>query len=687
MKIHTRKTDFSEELHGLSVHDPYRWLEGDSSDPEIHEWLTRQSDAASQYFSSQPIRNVLRDELKRLSEYDSFGTPIPRNGRYFYVRREAHQDMGVLYVREGLHGQERVLIDPATLSVDMTTTLAGWMPSRDGTMLAYGISKSGNDKHELHVLNVDTGEVLNDVITDEVYPDLDTWNGDSSGFWYSRRDPDAPRDEPKFHKRIYFHRIGDTHEQDSYVWGNGFAKEWVPSLRLSHDRKYLLGTIYGQEAGENWNELYLKEVDSSAEFTLVLKRVPGAASDAIIHRDMLYVITNDGAPHFTLIATPVQEAINGAPVFTTILPESEDILESFKFVGDKLFVEYTHNVCSIINEYTLAGELVRNIELPGLGTAGGMSGETEGKEMFYSFTSFAFPPTLYRMELATGISTIFYKTKATFATDDIITKQVWCTSKDGTKIPLFIIRRKDIAKNGQNPTMLYGYGGFDVSVRPTYTTNPIPLILRGGIYVVANIRGGGEFGRAWHEAGMKKYKQNVFDDFIAAAEYLIAEGYTSKEKLAIMGGSNGGLLVSAVEVQRPDLVKAVVCRVPVADMLRYHLHHGGRHWIPDYGDPDDADMFNYLLNYSPYHNARDGESYPATLIMTSDGDDRVHPLHAYKLAARMQEANVSHNPILMRVEMKAGHSGAQSVSRAVEQEADMWSFVFDQLDVSPSNKD
>jgi prolyl oligopeptidase len=679
--IETRKDDLVEKLHGINMTDPYRWLEGDPNEPELHKWLTKQANTASDYFSSLPIRNVLRDELKKLAEFESFGTPLVRANRYFYTRREPKQDMPVLYVREGINGVERILIDPNTLSADKTTVLTGWVPSRNGKLIVYGLSKSGNDKRDLHVLNVDAGNTLSDVIAEEVYPYMSAWNADSTGFWYIRRDPDAPESELKFNKRLYFHTIGDSTDEDRYVWGKGFAKECQPSVKLSDDGKYLLGTIFGQEEGENWTELYVKETSAESDFMLVVKRVPGAEHGGHIHRDKLYIVTNDGAPHYKLMATSIDKSLSGSPEFTDILPETNDLLAEFKFIGEKLFVEYTHNVQSVINEYSLTGELLRTVELPDIGTAGGMSALAEGKELFYSFTSFAYPPTIFRMDLLSGNSTVFHKVKATFDTDELTTEQVWYTSKDGTKIPMFLIYKKGLEKKGENPTMLYGYGGFDISLRPAYTVNPIPLIMRGGIYAIANLRGGGEFGREWHEAGMKKNKQNVFDDFIAAAEYLISENYTSKEKLAVMGGSNGGLLVAALEVQRPDLVQAVVCRVPVADMLRYHLHHGGRHWIPDYGDPDDAEMFKYLLGYSPYHNITDGEKYPATLIMTSDGDDRVHPLHAYKLTARLQEANASAKPIMMRVEMRAGHSGAQSISRAVEQEANVWSFVFDQLGV------
>ncbi len=681
MKIEIRKDDLVEDLHGTKVADPYRWLEGNPNEPELYKWLIEEASVASQYFSSLPIRNVLRNELKNLAEFESVSTPIVRGNRYFYTKREAKQDMPVLYVREGLEGKERQLIDPNSLSPDKSTVLSGWIPDRDGKWISYGLSKSGNDKRALHVLNVDTGDILLDSISDDVYPSMSAWNADGTGFWYIRRDPEAQKDELKFHKRLYFHRLGEVSDEDAYIWGKGFAKEWQPSVQLSHDGKYLLGTIWGQENGEHWSEIYIKKADSESDFILVLERVPGAKHHGHIHRDVLYVSTNHGAPHFKLMATLLDKALAGEPEFTDLLPETDDLLAGFKFIGEKLFIEYIHNVQSILNEYSLSGNCVRSIKLPGIGTLGGMSGESEGREMFYLFTSFAYPPTIFRMDIESEEVTVFHTVEPTFNIHSITTEQVWYPSKDGTKIPMFLVYKKGLQKNGNNPTMLYGYGGFDISLRPAYTINPIPLIERGGIYAVANLRGGGEFGRKWHEAGMKQNKQNVFDDFMAAAEFLIAQKYTSRDKLAVMGSSNGGLLVSVLETQRPNLVQAVVCRVPVSDMLRFHLHHGGRHWIPDFGDPGNAGMFKYLLGYSPYHNIRDGEKYPATLIMTSDGDDRVHPLHAYKLAARLQEANASENPILMRVEMKAGHGGAFAVSRAVEQEADVWSFVFDQLKV------
>lgn len=679
-KIPTRKDDLVEKLHGKDVADPYRWLEGDPSEPELNAWLTAQGAAARSYFDGTKGRDALRDEFKKLFERDSVDVPMPRRGRYFFEKRKADEDMAILYMSEGLDGTPRKLIDPNTLSPDKTTVLADWEPTRDGRRLMYALSKSGNDKNDIRVMDVDAGEDLPEVIPDDLYPELDVWNEDGTGFWYERRDPDAPENEPKFHKRVYFHRIGDDVANDTYVWGKGFPKEGIPSIRLSHCGKYLIASVYAQDADREWTETYIKETkDTEGEFVLALEREPGSLHGASVHQDFLYVSTNQGAPKWKLVRAPVADVLAGTAVFTDVLPEAEDTLEEYAPVGDRLFVTYLHDVHTLMREYALDGTFVRDITLPALGSAGGFSREAEGKELFYLCTSFAYPPTVFRLDLESGETRIIDQIKSTYDVDTLMTEQVWCTSKDGTRVPMFLIYKKGVALDGKNPAMLYGYGGFDISLTPSYMLTSIPFIMRGGVFAIANLRGGGEFGKDWHEAGMKDRKQNVFDDFIAASEYLIKEKYTSSDRLAVMGGSNGGLLVAALMTQRPELVRAVVSRVPVTDMLRFHLHHGGRHWIPDYGDPDDPTMFEYLLGYSPYHNVKDGERYPATLVTTSDGDDRVHPLHAYKFAARVQEANASEHPILMRVEMQAGHSGAYAISRSVEEDADVWSFVFREL--------
>jgi prolyl oligopeptidase len=675
----TPKDTTSENLHGTLITDAYRWLEN-SSDPEVQLWLRQHAERSSEYFQNLPIRNQLRDELESLNRLDTIGMPRPRNGRYFFSSRKADQDMSIFYVKEWLNGVPRVLIDQNTLSPDKTTTLSGTMISRNGKLVAYMLSSAGNDKLSIHVMDVDTGEDLPDMIPDDIYPRLEAWNQDGSGFWYGRRDPAAPPEEAKFHKRIFFHKLGDNPKDDQLVFGKELGKESIPNIGLSLDGKYLLAGVFGQEEGQEWTEVFLKDLENpEGNFVQVIARKLGSEYRAHIHRDTLYIYTNDEAPNWKLQATSVADALSGKMKCTTLIPEGKCLLEGYELIGDSLFVNLLENVHAVVRQYDLEGTYICDIELPTLGSVGGFTYEAEGKECFFGFNSFAYPPSIFRLNLDTNEVTLFDQMKSPFDVEMLQTEQVWYSSKDGTHIPMFLVHKKGLVKNGDNPTMVYGYGGFDVSLSPGFLVDAIPFIKRGGIYAIVNLRGGGEFGREWHEAGMKTNKQNVFDDFIAAIEWLIKEKYTCTERVAIMGGSNGGLLVTAILTQRPDLVRAVVSQVPVTDMLRFHLHHGGRHWIPDYGDPDDPDMFKYLLGYSPYHNVCDGQDYPATLIMTSDGDDRVHPLHSYKMAARLLEANNSQNPILLRVELKAGHGGASAVSKGIEQEADLWAFVFDQL--------
>jgi len=681
-RIYTRKDSLTENLHGIQVPDPYRWLEGDPDSSELRSWLTKQADRSSRYFKSIPIRNTLRDEFKKIFDRDSISIPTPRQGKYFYEKRKANEDMAVLYVKEGMDGTARVLINPNTLSPDKTTVLSDWDASRDGKFLVYALSQSGNDRNELRVMDVESGKDIDEAVPDSLYPEINTWNLDGTGFWYSCRDPRISESEARLHRRIFFHRLGTPIKEDTLVWGEDFPKDCLFWVRLSSDGRYLAGVAYGREEGKEWTEIYAKDLRQEQDFILVVKRIPGSLFySGRIHRDRLYVLTNHDAPKWKLMATDIASALGGKPQFADVLPEVEDVLENCVPVGDKLFATYLHDVHTVMREYALDGRLVREIPLPTLGTAGGFSLEEEGDELFYVFSSFVYPPTVYRLDLRTGETEVVEKLRATFDTSKIETKQVWYESKDGTKVPMFVVHRKGIKQDGTNPCLLYGYGGFNVDLSPSYMSTTVPFIERDGVFAIANLRGGGEFGKEWHEAGMRKNKQNVFDDFIAGAEYLISEKYTSSARLAVMGGSNGGLLVAATLVQRPDLVGAAVCRVPVTDMLRYHLLHGdeGVHWIPEYGDPDDPDMFRYLLSYSPYHNVKDGEQYPAILITTSDGDDRVHPFHSYKLAARLEEANTSDKPILMRVETKAGHSGAAAISRSIEEDADVWSFIFDQL--------
>ena len=678
-----RRTDFAEELHGVRVPDPYRWLE-DTANPEVQAWLQAQADYAEDHLARLPARDTLRTELAGLFSAETIGVPVPRNGRYFFHKRLPGQDMGVYYVKDGLDGEPRPLIDPNLRFGDGSTTLKDCLPSRDGTRLLYRISFAGNDRAEIRVMDVGTATDLPDVIADDTYPYLVCWNADATGFWYGRRDPDAPstQDEAKFHRRVFYHQLGTDVSSDTPVFGQGEAREVIPHVSPSQDGRYLLGELHGQTGGENWNELAIMDTQDAARgFVVFRPRTPGIECGASLHRDRIYVQTNEDAPRWKLASVSIADALTGSPSFADVIPAGEELLESFATVQDRIFATFLTDAHSAFREYALDGTLIRDIPLPTMGSVDSLRYEREGGELFFAFRSFAFPLATYRIDVQSGEVSMIEQMQAAYDTGLIETSQHWFVSEDGTRVPLFLIRRKDARQDGSNPALLYGYGGFDVSLTPSYLQHGIPFILRGGVYAIANLRGGGEFGKEWHEAGMKKSKQNVFDDFAAAARWLADEGYTSPDRLAVFGGSNGGLLTAVMAIQHPELVKAVVSSVPVTDMLRYHRYTGGRHWIPDYGDPEDADMMRYLLTYSPYHNATGARQYPAILITTASDDDRVHPMHSFKMAAAFQASNAGENPVIMRVEIKAGHGGASAVSKSVSMYADLWAFLFDELGV------
>ncbi|MCX6735793.1 MAG: prolyl oligopeptidase family serine peptidase [Candidatus Parcubacteria bacterium] len=661
--------------------DKYRWMESNEK-PEVQEWLKQQSETTGKYLDGIPVRKELREQFQKLFSLDTVGTPAPRKGLYFVMKRRGDQDMSVLYVSEGISGIPRVLIDPNTLSEDKTVTIKQWRPSRDGKLLAYGLSNAGNDKFAIYVMDVVTGVKLSDEIPDDFYPSFLSWNTDGTGFWYRKHDPRMPMSEAKLYLRIYFHALGSKYQDDLLVFGEDLEKDDYPGMTISQDGRYMLVEVGGRDrrSGKWWNEIYLRDLAlSDVKFVKVMARIPDITYDGRLHRDRLYVITNQDAPRMQILEMDLNDAVSGHVIPKVLIPEGKGVIDEVAFVGNKIFVATLQNVYSAIHEYNLHGDFVSEVVLPSIGSAGGFSCEKEGEELFFSFESFAIPRTIYRLDLVKNNLSIFAQMEAGFDVEMIETKQVWYPSKDGTQIPMFLVYKKGVVLDGNNPTVLYGYGGFNISLTPSFNKGIIPFVLHGGIYAIANIRGGGEFGKEWHEAGMQKNKQNVFDDFAEAAKWLISSKYTRKEKLAIEGGSNGGLLVTAIVIQNPGLVEAGIASVPVTDMLRYHLFFGGVHWIPDYGDPDNEEMRKYLLGYSPYHNVKDGEKYPAMLIVTSDNDDRVHPMHSYKMTARLQEANTSKYPILLRVELKAGHGGASAITKYVEEQADVWSFVFDQL--------
>lgn len=678
----TRISDVAETIGGVAVRDPYRWLEENTA-PEVRAWVDQENAYTRSFLDRIGARDTIKARLSKLFNLDTVAVPYPKNGRYFFVERKGGQDLGVLYVQDSLNSQARVLIDQNTLSSDKKTILSEWNPSDDGRLLAYGLSKAANDLASIRVLDVASGKDLSDEISETGYPEFAAWSRDSSGFWYVRRDPSAPQNnEDKFYKRLFYHKLGSDPKDDTVVFGEGREKTDYLSAQVSEDGRWLLISVYVSTGQKPRNELYLKNLKNQRGQFITVVEGKDAIFGATIHRGMLYFLTNYEAPHWKIMSISAERAHEGLRSWHVVIPEGETNIQNFLLVRDYLFVATLENIHSVLREYSPEGSFRREILLPSLGTLGSITGENEGNEVFFGFTSFVIPHNVYRLELETGAINLFKKAEGGVNEADFEVEQRWYASKDGTKVPMFIVSKKGLQRNGKNPTMLYGYGGFNVPITPSFAKTTIPFLEAGGIYVVANLRGGSEFGEKWHEGGMRKNKQNVFDDFIAAAEFLISEKYTSKNKLAIFGWSNGGLLTGACLTQRPYLFKAVVIGNPVLDMLRYHLFDGGRLWIPDYGSAEEPDMVPYLLAYSPYHNVKERVKYPATLILTSDSDDRVHSGSAYKTAARLQKANASKNPILLRVETKAGHGGAAAIPAVIEQYSDIWSFVFWQLGMS-----
>jgi prolyl oligopeptidase len=677
----TNEHNFKETLHGKTIEDRYRWLESDSK--EVARWVSEQDDFAHAILSKLPQRKRFEKRFKQLYKTGSIGVPHPRNGFYFTFERKSNEDLSVLYVQKGLNGKKRVLIDQNKLSKDKTTTLGYyWSVSDDGALLAYTISEKGNDQRSIHVLDVKTGRKLKDYIPAEFYPAMYngiTWNPDGGGFWYSRRHGKAVKGEEKLNQKVFYHKLGDDFGKDKMVFGERLAKDELPGVSVSSAGDYLLVSVDIIVEKLRRNNLYLKNLrDSHGTFEPVVKDVAGQFF-ASIHRGALYISTNYKAPNWKVMKVSLGEATQGMKRWKTHIPEGRYPHDYASVIKDRIFLRYLEDAHSVIRIFDLDGKFISKIKLP-LGSTGSMEGEEEGGEMFFNFTSFTVPNRVCRFDLQNKKLTLLNEIKVKgLDLKAFEEKQVWLRSRDGTKVPMFLVYKKGIKRNGKNPTLLYGYGGFNISMTPQYSATTMGFLERGGVYAMPNLRGGGEFGEEWHEAGTKNKKQNVFDDFIAAAEWLIKNNYTNSKKLAAFGWSNGGLLTGAMITQRPELFKAVVVGAPVADMLRYHKFHGGRYWIPDFGNPDNAKDFRYLLKYSPYHNVKDNTQYPSTLIITAESDDRVHPSHAYKLAAKLQKANASENPIIITIERKAGHSGAASISNFVQQRADIYGFIAWQL--------
>jgi prolyl oligopeptidase len=686
----TRREEVREVLHGVEVVDPYRWLE-DGQSPETRAWIEAQNAYTRSLLDALPGREALRRRVAQFLRVDTVGIPVVRGGRYFFLKRRADQDQPVLYMREGPTGPDRVLIDPHEMDPQHLTSVSLLEVSEDGRLLAYGIRHGGEDEVIVRWRDVDTGRDLSDELPKGRYFGI-ALLPDRSGFYYAKHTPEGPR--------VYYHAVGSAPSSDVEVFGRDYGPDKIIGVDLSHDGRYLLLTVfYG--AGAQRTELYYAELASGTgartswegesrpspptgpvapEAIRPLVRDVPARFVGEVGGSTLFVWTNWKAPRGRILAVDLTDP--GPPdTWREVIPERDGVLTGFTLAGGRLLVQYLENVVARVRVFEPDGRIVREIAFPTLGTITGLQGRWDRREAFFVFTSFLIPPRIYRYDVATGRQTLWAAVRVPIRADRYVVRQVWYTSKDGTRVPMFLVHSRDLRRNGQNPTLLTGYGGFNVSLTPAYSAMAALWVRTGGVFALANLRGGGEFGEAWHEAGMRDKKQNVFDDFIAAAEWLIREGYTRPERLAITGRSNGGLLVGAALTQRPDLFRAVVCGYPLLDMVRYHRFLVARYWVSEYGSSDDPEQFKYLLAYSPYHNVKPGTHYPAVLFVTGDADTRVDPLHARKMTALLQWANASDRPILLRYDTKAGHVGALPVRQQIEDLTDELLFLLWQLDV------
>src|ERR1044072_604099 len=675
----------SDQLAGRRIRDPYRWMEEDT--PALREWGRAQHEEAMAQLASVPAREDIRRRLDELIRAPTLDAVTRAGNRYFFRRRFNDQELPVLYCRDAPHGAARLLLDPNDLSSDHTITLADTYPSHDGSLIAYRLSQSGNSCMSLHLMDVDSREVLQEVIPGEVNPIAHAWHTrnrvawvpDNSGFYYTRCPAGTPAAEARFNHKLYYHQLGDDWRDDRLVFGDALRREQTPYPQISSDGRYVAVVVQDVSGTAPCSELQvLDRQDPQRGFVPVIQGID-AFFNAAFHRDRLYSRTNHDAPLGKLIAIELADIAKGKPSAITVIPEGSYPLRAWRAVANYLFIETIKDASSRLHVYDLAGTLVKEIELPGIGTIQAMRAEPESEELLISFSSFLLPSAFYRIDLETLNYTLYHQNEVPFDPELFETEQVWFESRDKTRVPMFLLHKRGIERDSKNATVIHGYGGFGVSLLPAFTAHVIPFLERGGIYAVVNARGGGEFGEEWHRAGMRANKQNVFDDFIAAGEWLIAQGYTQASRLGCFGWSNGGLSVTVVAVQRPDLWKAVVAGATVTDMARFHKAHGGRYWVAEYGSPEDPDDLEILMRYSPYHTLPGKIEAPAILTMVSENDDRVAPWHSYKMHSAWLAANVSTCPILLRREERSGHRGSPEVARTVSRYADIWAFFFRQF--------
>ncbi|MBN2132390.1 MAG: S9 family peptidase [Sedimentisphaerales bacterium] len=673
-----RKDSVVDVYHGIEVSDPYRWLE-DADSPETQAWVAKQNKLTERFLAKVPARGRIKERLEELMDYPRYSAPSKHGGRYFFWKNDGLQNQSVLYVQETLEAEPRVVINPNVLSTDGTVAVTATAISWDGTFLAYGLSRSGSDDKEVMVRDIDSGRDYRDLLRWCRFTTI-AWKHDGSGFFYSRYpDPNTVTPEDRMnYNRVYWHALGTSQSQDALVFELPDHKELSFAPIVTEDGRYLL--LYVHHGTDPRNRVYYRAVDSHEPFVKLLDKADARYDFIGNDGPMFYFNTDLDAPRGRIVAISIDHP---APAdWRTVVPEGPDVIDHAGIVGNRLVVTYMHDVHHRLGIHHLDGTHLRDIALPTLGTVSGLSGRQDDTEMFFSFTSFLYPSTSFRYDLQRHELGVVQAPQIDFDTSQYETKQVFCTSKDGTRVPMFLTHRKGLTLDGDHPTLLYAYGGFNINIKPRFSVATLVWLEAGGIYAQANLRGGSEYGETWHLAGMLDKKQNVFDDFIAAAEWLIAHDYTCPEKLAIRGGSNGGLLVAACMLQRPDLYGAVICQVPVIDMLRYHKFTAGRFWVPEYGNAEAGrEQFDYLYAYSPLHNVRAGVEYPPVLITSADTDDRVVPMHSKKFAATLQAEAAGTNPILLRVETKAGHGGGKPTTKIIEGQADIYAFLFKILDV------
>ncbi len=672
-----KKVDTVDTYFGVQVADPYRWMENDTTQ-ETADWVKAENDVTFGFLSKIPYRDKIKKRIEALNNYEKLTSPFKKGDYIYYYKNDGLQNHYVLYRKKGDNGTSEVFLDPNTFSKDGTTKLGGVSFSKDGSRIAYQISRGGADWTDAIIINAEDKKMLEDTLKDVKFSGI-SWKG-NDGYYFSTYDkPKGSQLSAKTQNhKLFYHKVGSPRSQDKLIFGGDKNPRRYVGGGVSEDERYLFISAANSTTG---NELYAIDLnDPNGKLVTIVDNFDN--SHGVITNDgsRLLIQTNLDAPNNRVVQTNVS---NPTPsTWKDVIPETENVLAASDG-GGSLFANYTIDVKTAVKQYDMNGKFIRDIQLPGIGSAGGFGAQRDEKELYYSFTSFTYPATIFKYDIASGKSTVYYQPKIDFNPDNYETRQVFYTSKDGTKIPMFIVYKKGLELNGKNPTWLYAYGGFNISLTAGFSSSRIMWLENGGVYAQPNLRGGGEYGEKWHLAGTKMSKQNVFDDFIAAGEYLIKEKYTSSQYLAISGGSNGGLLVGAVMAQRPDLAKVALPAVGVMDMLRYHKFTAGAGWAYDYGTADDSkEMFEYLKNYSPVHTLKDSVSYPATMVTTADHDDRVVPAHSFKFAATLQEKNAGPNPVLIRIDVKSGH-GSSNLTKSIESAADQYAFTWYNMGVVP----